>query len=82
MPEKLKPCPFCGGEAKFITVSNNCTDNGVGFEFAIECVHCRISFPKRYRVEFVLDEEGEIKTNVDHREKALCDWNRRADNEV
>ena len=33
MSEKLKPCPFCGGEAEL-------EDNLVGFKFTVQCKEC------------------------------------------
>ena len=34
---KLKPCPFCGSEAQFKTISNKSGNQSVGFEFEISC---------------------------------------------
>lgn len=77
---KLKPCPFCGGEAQFKTISNKSGNQSVGFEFEISCVKCGIMLPKRYSIEFQLSNSGEIKPITDHRMTATEAWNRRADN--
>lgn len=64
---KLKPCPFCGGEAK-LTVSNYvaCQD-----DFAeVKCAECGIGF------HFGIDVEYSAK------DRAIEVWNRRiTDNE-
>lgn len=75
---KLKPCPFCGGEAKFKTISNACGHQFVTIEFEISCEKCGVSFPKRYRIEIQLNECGSITMN-DYRMEAAEAWNRRAD---
>lgn len=80
MPEKLKPCPFCGGEAHFRTITHDSGHQKVGFTFEIACKECKISFPKRYHTEFTLSETGKLEAYIDHREQAIEDWNRRADN--
>lgn len=36
--EKLKPCPFCGGEARWI-------QTGFGVAQAIKCEQCKMLFP-------------------------------------
>lgn len=53
--EKLKPCPFCGGEA--ITL-----ENMIG-NYRVECYHC---FAHTFY--------------EDSKEKAIEEWNRRAEN--
>ena len=77
---KLKPCPFCGSEAQFKTISNKSGNQSVGFEFEISCVKCGVMLPKRDSVEFQLSNSGVIKPITDHRMTALEAWNRRADN--
>lgn len=34
--DKLKPCPFCGGEAKIVKDNNDAP-----FEWAVECMECQ-----------------------------------------
>ena len=80
MNEKLKPCPLCGGKAKFRTISNRSSHSNVGFDFTIECVKCKTSSPKTYTIQFELGNNGEIELILDGREIALQGWNRRAEN--
>jgi len=81
----LKPCPFCGGEAIYKTLSKFTRNNGkdfvVGYTFAVGCKECYISLPKTYSVDFLMNTKGEIIPNTDDREKAQEQWNRRANNE-
>lgn len=61
--EKLKPCPFCGGKARF-------TDLGVEGEFsdwAVECKCCGIVMLA------VAEEPGDITT----KKECVKSWNNR-----
>ena len=78
MNETLKPCPFCGGNAMFLTI----TQSSVGVMFKIKCMKCRIEFPKSYECEMYMDQDGGIRTGKDERTKAITDWNRRANDET
>lgn len=73
---KLKPCPFCGGEAHFRCRSNKSSHYEVGFEFEIACT-CGMKLPNWFEIEFCLSEDGEISIKKDEREKAIAAWNRR-----
>lgn len=79
MPE-LKPCPFCGGEAYYTTLSNDSNNSNVGFTFEIACKECKTTYPKRYTIKIVLSNTGELESYIDGREQAAEDWNRRFDN--
>lgn len=76
---ELKPCPFCGGDAEFETKSNLSSHSEVGFDFAVKCSDCGIELPGTYRITFILGMSGQLRTIVDEREKAMDEWNRRAD---
>ena len=75
---KLRPCPFCGGEAKFHVISYKSSHHGVGFAFNILCKECGTRCQKFYEMELSLDRYGELKTLCDGREEAAAAWNQRA----
>lgn len=81
MPEyELKPCPFCGGKAKFLVKCH--TERGItrGYSFGIYCTKCDITTPKtNYTIELRLNDGGEIETTVDERLLAIESLNRRAE---
>ena len=77
---ELKPCPFCGGKAEFITKTNNSSSTYVGISFAIECSKCHARHPEANEiVKFGISNNGEIVTIDDGRGKAIEAWNRRAE---
>lgn len=47
---KLKPCPFCGGKAVYMTKSNTSDHYCVGFNFEVECEDCGMGLPGRYKI--------------------------------
>ena len=79
---KLKPCPFCGGEAQFITESYKSSHYDAGFNFTIQCQGCYTRLPQEYSLSVKLDAEGCIIITGDGRKDAAAAWNRRADNEI
>lgn len=78
MSEGLKPCPFCGGKAMFLTTTNKSSHSAVGVMFKIKCMKCGTELPKSYECEMYMDQDGGIRTGKDERTKATTDWNRRA----
>ena len=78
---ELKPCPFCGGKADFKTKSNLSSHSEVGFDFTIKCRECDVEIPRTYRVTLTIGMSGRINAIIDERQKAMDDWNRRADDE-
>lgn len=76
--EELKPCPFCGGKAMFLTIANKSSHSAVGVMFKIKCMKCGTELPKSYECEMYMDQDGGIRTGKDERTKATTDWNRRA----
>lgn len=80
--EKLKPCPFCGGEAKFFVKSKSVMGEVRGWQFGIFCSRCDVTTPRRdYKIELSFEGSGEIKTIIDERENAIEAWNRRGYND-
>ena len=65
MPNELKPCPFCGGEAKLY---NQKVVGGYDYSY-VQCKKCHIQTACY-----------DISTDYCSSEMATEDWNRRADN--
>lgn len=80
--DKLKPCPFCGAEAEFTTVSNNSNHTGVGFNYIIACSKCNCTpIQKSQGLNVFLDKNGELKitdASVVNKLNMIDEWNTRA----
>lgn len=74
---ELKPCPFCGGQAIFKTISNMADHSNIGFDFGIKCRDCGMTFPKIYVMRLDLDSDGTVVMIDDEREIAVKQWNDR-----
>lgn len=73
MAEKLKPCPFCGGEAyTIVKVVNGISADTI--RFAVKCVNCNID--QHFDIACA-DSFEKVKSAMD---KAIDAWNRRVDN--
>ena len=69
---KLKPCPFCGGEAVMYHQSGKYADYDADYVYCMRC-GCRTK---------IFDcGKGTGKTHADTEKEAMASWNRRADNE-
>lgn len=77
----LKPCPFCGGEAFFLTkVSCHYAAGGLtrSWEFGVGCLACGMALPKStYRLSVQMAKDGSIEVIEDDRQEAADTWNRR-----
>ena len=74
----LKPCPFCGGEAKFFRKASFELGTRRGWQFGIHCTKCGVGIPKNdYTVEVEFSDYGEVKVVKDERPTALEKWNLR-----
>jgi Lar family restriction alleviation protein len=75
---ELKRCPFCGWEAVF-SIKNDFSRNLIkGYEFNIRCNKCNVTNPNReYRIEFRMNDSGEIEIIHDERKDAIEAWNKR-----
>ncbi len=79
---KLKPCPFCGGEAVYIIDKNYIRFTEHTWQFGIKCTNCMVELPVRdFIVTVDMNSNGEIVFTKDEREKAADMWNRRAEHE-
>lgn len=83
MENKLKPCPFCGGKARFITKSNKSSYTGVGFYYIIACSMCNCTpIQKEQDMNFFLDENGEVKITEGSevfKQNMIDTWNTRTE---
>lgn len=77
MENKLKPCPFCGGQARFKTTTYGEDCSGVFFRFKIECRECKMATPKVYNLSLMLGADGETIPQTDERNIAIEKWNNR-----
>lgn len=70
MERNLKPCPFCGGEARAYL-----EDNGEGFDFNyVECMGCSVTFEEQVGR---IDGEDELFSDVDSMKALIDKWNKR-----
>lgn len=78
---ELKPCPFCGGEAKFNIYSTNTQRNCRGWRYDVRCGKCGAFVPDgcAYETTVVMDDNGNVCLLGDDRDKAIQAWNRRAE---
>lgn len=83
MNEKLKPCPCCGGEARYFDKKRSIFGFDIIFDFSICCIKCGLQLANdRYKVEVEMGADGEFIVKNDDRKKAAEDWNRRDKDEV
>ena len=80
--EKLKPCPFCGNNAKVEQTSYGTESlNSVKLSFRIECAKCGATAPRADGyISINISRSGELNIWHDDRESAVIAWNRRASN--
>lgn len=75
---ELKPCPFCGGEAKYVVKCHSERGIARGWEFGIYCTKCGVTTPKTYyKLEVQLSGDGQISIIEDERCQAIEAWNKR-----
>lgn len=78
---ELKPCPFCGGEAKFVqTAHGSITAESVHRNYAIQCVKCKARPYDSFTIRVWLAENGVVMSESNKNE-AIEAWNRRANDE-
>ena len=76
MNDKLKPCPFCGGEATIREFACGSTGNG-GFSASYEvgCKDCKIKFLRESKFSLI---NGHPVFSKNGYEECINAWNRRA----
>lgn len=80
--KELKPCPFCGGKAKFLVKTFSERGTTRGWLFGISCAECGVETPRsKYKIELSFESNGEVKTPIDEREMAIEAWNRRVNHD-
>lgn len=77
--EKLKPCPFCGGEAETV-VKNSWfydTHGKVTFDVFVGCKTCGIFSTDPFKTEIIIQHDGSIDVLKDGKVEAIALWNHR-----
>ena len=79
---ELKPCPFCGGEAKIECIECTPTINAecLSKTFVIRCTKCRLSAPTPFRIYARIENNGTCEFDDTQKIAAVEFWNRRDDN--
>ena len=73
MPNELKPCPFCGGQAA-LKRETECVGFGMSDTYYfVQCEVCKASSKRFGR----LDADTELERNLN----AIFSWNRRTNND-
>ena len=77
----LKPCPFCGGEARFEQSQCGATDkSSVSIRFSVRCKKCHSTASSAYgEICMNLSSTGELNIWHNDLEKVAEAWNRRAE---
>lgn len=73
---KLKPCPFCGGEARFRIISSGYASDGKTITFTAECPKCRISRGMGNNI-IKYDKDLNVLYARDERQNVIEEWNER-----
>lgn len=76
----LKPCPFCGGKAEFYVKKHIVSEMKSYWCIGVCCTKCNLILPKLYSLTLALGTNAEIQAIADERQRAVDDWNRRAEN--
>ena len=77
--KQLKPCPFCGGEAKFFTKTYSSKGTHKCWDFGIYCSLCNLVSPRTdYHLEIDFGSDGDIEIIQDDRSLAASMWNVRS----
>ncbi len=72
-PFELRPCPFCGGKAKFKSTYNSNDPTTILFD--IGCSGCGIRLPHFGELKVKLWDSGIFEITKDERSKLIKEWN-------
>lgn len=76
---ELKPCPFCGGDAIYETLSFGSNSRSVKIDFHIRCSTCYATHPEtRGEISAKMYDDGDLNIYKDDRLATADAWNRRA----
>jgi Lar family restriction alleviation protein len=76
---KLKPCPFCGGKAIYVTVQAGPSKEGSYLFYNLRCKSCNAHPPGAYGGIFTtMKENGKVQIEKLGEKEAVEAWNRRA----
>lgn len=77
---KLKPCPFCGGEARLILVSHGYSERPTAIKdkWRVVCTNC-LARTEVFGTDVHFRDDGELMIAQNGAINAAEAWNRRAD---
>lgn len=80
--DKLKPCPFCGGEAVLtqLTAVYNSGRGSLTTDFYVNCTECEVR-TTQYESEVYISASGDVVVDADGAQTAVEAWNRRTSDE-
>ena len=74
---ELKPCPFCGGEAKATCMSTVNEHEMLSKIFKIKCTKCEIEYAKPFRIYARINNDGICTFDKSEKDAVIEAWNRR-----